>query len=98
MTTLRLRSEKLVTVRLSDLDLDTRLRASRALREREWKVLVNDPLLLGRGTTEAERCNALLDAVFIERAALYPSKREYVIPEEARDKVMARHPKNRRTP
>lgn len=98
MTTLRPRSEKLVTVSLSDLDLDIRLQASVLVRTQEWTVLRNDPLLLGRNTTPAERARACLEAVWVERAATHPSQREHVISQGARDKVLDRHPKNRRTP
>lgn len=63
-----------------------RLLASRKMREQRW----NDELRpdIGYSPTMKQRCDALIEAVLVEHAALHPSDREYRIPEEAVREVL----------
>ena len=91
MTTLRFRvreQQKLVKVKLSDVDLDTRRKAAQAVRERDWKILQRDSTDPSLFVSEKDKMDALLDAVLVQRAAIRPSGMNFTVSEGARDKVL----------
>lgn len=73
-------------VSLTDVEERRRLLTTRAVRERRWKDELRPDT--GYSPTMSQRLGALWDAVQLERAALAPSRREYLVPEEAARKVL----------
>jgi hypothetical protein len=91
MSNLRLRQsegQKLVKVRLSDVDLDIRRKAAERVRDRDWAVLQRDALDPNLLVTQKDKFDALLDAVLVQRAALRPSNMGFTVSESARDNVL----------
>lgn len=90
MTTLRFQvgeQQKLVKVRLSDVDLDTRKLAAQTVRERDWRTFLRDTQDPGLHLGKRANVQALWDAVDVEAAALFP-KGLYVISESAAETVL----------
>lgn len=77
---------RLVRVALTDVTLAQRLRVTCAIRTRRW----NDDLRPDTGymPTMRQRHDALWDAIQLERAAVAPSSRRYLIPQDAADAVV----------
>jgi hypothetical protein len=84
---------RLVRVDLAAVPLDERRKAAQHVREQDWRTLqrdLSDPFLhLDR---RAAKYDALLQAIKVERAALHPSHRAYVLPEDAVEAVLGGGP------
>jgi hypothetical protein len=77
---------RLVRVGLTDVDERVRLLASRRMREQRWERELRPDY--GYTPTMRQREEALWEAILLERAALAPSRRRYLIPEDAAAKVL----------
>lgn len=81
-------------VSLTDIELAERQAAAARLRGDDWRASLDPARDMRDGEPTAppmrERYAALERAVELERAALHPSPRGYLLPEEAVKKVLER--------
>lgn len=75
-------------VSLADVELRTRLMQTRRIREKRWRDELRPDF--GYEPSWRQRMDALWDAIELERAALHPSRREFLLPEGAVEKVLVR--------